>query len=445
LKISASEWKRKAVHAGMGVFALALRWLTWEQAAALAAAAVAFNLFAMPRIGRSLYRNAAARHDAGIVAYPSMVLLLVLLFRDRYAPIAAAVWGMMAFGDPAAALFGKRFGGPALPWNRDKRWIGFFANWAFGGTAAVLFFAFVSQRRVEPPAAALLVAGAALFAFLESVRAGIDDNLVAALPTALALAQAALVWPDFGASPAPLARLALGIAVNAAVALATLRLGVVAGSGAAAGALVGTAVVVFGGWTAYALLWTFFLLGTLATKWGYGRKAAAGVAQGASGRRGAAHVLANCGVPAALLVLGAHPVGYAAAFAAALADTLGTEFGALYGRHAFSPIGGRPLPVGTPGAISWPGTLAAFAGAALVGAAAALLGWISGALVWLVALAGLAGALAESVANDVGRRVGFKLDHEFANALNTFVGALVALEVRRWLAEGFVYLPVFGA
>ena len=445
MKISASEWKRKAVHAGMGIFALSLRWLSWQQAAALAGAALLFNLFVMPRVGRSIYRNAAARHDAGIVAYPSVVLLLVLLFRGRYAPIAAAVWGMMAIGDPAAALAGRGLEGPALPWNREKRWIGLFANWAFGGAAALALFAFVSQRRLEPGAVALIVGGAGLFAFLESVRAGIDDNLVAALPTALAMAQAALVWPLFGSAPEPSSRAPLALLVNAAVALAAWRLGVVAGSGAVAGAVVGTVVALFGGWSAYALLWAFFLLGTLATKWGYSRKARAGVAQAASGRRGAAHVLANCGVPAALLVLGAHPVGYAAAFAAALADTLGTEFGGLYGRRAFSPVGGRPLPVGTPGAVSWPGTAAALLGALAIAAAAALLGWIPAALVWLVALAGLAGALAESLANDVGRRVGFRLDHEFANAMNTFAGAIVALEVRRWLEQGFVYLPVVGS
>ena len=37
--------------------------------------------------------------------------------------------------------------------------------------------------------------GAAIYAFLESVRAGIDDNLVGALPTALAIYQMSLVFP----------------------------------------------------------------------------------------------------------------------------------------------------------------------------------------------------------------------------------------------------------
>ena len=37
--------------------------------------------------------------------------------------------------------------------------------------------------------------------------------------------------------------------------------------------------------------------------------------------------------------------------------------------------------------------------------------------------------MSESGLNDFGRRSGFGLDHEFANALNTFVGAMIALRL----------------
>ena len=148
-EIPASEWKRKAVHAGMGLFALALRWLDWHSAALLAATALLFNLFVMPRIGRGIYRDAEKARDTGIVAYPAMVLLLVLLLRDRYLPIAAAVWAMMAFGDSAATIAGRLLEGPRLPWNEQKTWAGLLADWAFGGATAVLVFWFVSARRLE--------------------------------------------------------------------------------------------------------------------------------------------------------------------------------------------------------------------------------------------------------------------------------------------------------
>ena len=173
----------------MGLLALTLRWLDWRAAAAVALAALLFNIFAMPRIGRGLYRDPAKSRDTGIVSYAAMVLVLILLFRDRYLPIAAAVWAMMAFGDPAAAVLGQRIGGPRLPWNAEKTWSGTLGNWAVGCLASVLVVTFVTDRPLLPGAAAILVAGSAVYAFLESVRAGMDDNLVAAVPTALVIFQ----------------------------------------------------------------------------------------------------------------------------------------------------------------------------------------------------------------------------------------------------------------
>ena len=66
--ITPGEWKRKAVHAATGLFALTFRWLDWRLAAAVAVAALLFNLFVMPRFGRELYRDASRKRDPGIVA-----------------------------------------------------------------------------------------------------------------------------------------------------------------------------------------------------------------------------------------------------------------------------------------------------------------------------------------------------------------------------------------
>jgi uncharacterized protein (TIGR00297 family) len=204
---------------------------------------------------------------------------------------------------------------------------------------------------------------------------------------------------------------------------------VVSRSGAVAGGIVGFLVLASGGWSSYALLWIFFLLGTAATRLGYRRKAAADLAQADQGRRGAAHVVANCGVAAALLLLRVPPFAFAAALSAALADTLGTEFGTLFGRAAFSPLTLRRLPAGTPGAVSWPGTVASLAGAAIIALAGWRMGLVETSLVWVVVVAGFLGALSESVFCTLAARLGARLDHEFSNALNTFVGAMVALRL----------------
>ena len=152
---SHSERARQWVHIGSGLFALLLRFLTWRQAAALAVTALVFNLVALPRVGgRRLYRpvDEARGFPLGILLYPLSVLLLILTFPSRL-DIAAAGWAILAFGDGAATLVGRRAGhGNAhksadalsdaptdghLPWNRDKTVAGTLAFITCGGAAAV--------------------------------------------------------------------------------------------------------------------------------------------------------------------------------------------------------------------------------------------------------------------------------------------------------------------
>ena len=227
----------------------------------------------------------------------------------------------------------------------------------------------------------------------------------------------------------PAGHLLAAFAVNAGAAAVMGALRVVSRSGAVAGGIVGFLILLFGGWGAYGLLWAFFLAGTVATKLGYRRKAALGVAQADTGRRGASHVVANCLVPAALLMLGVRTVGFVAAFGAALADTLGTEVGTLFGRRPVSPISFRAVPPGTPGAISIPGTAASLLGGAAIAFAGEAFRLIPMGLLFAAAVGGFLGAMAESVLAAMGRRFLFRLDHEFANAFNTFVGAMLALRL----------------
>ena len=69
-----SENRRQIVHIAMGSFALLLRFLTWWEAAALAGLAVAFNLYALPRIaGPHIFRSGehGRRYLSGITLYRS--------------------------------------------------------------------------------------------------------------------------------------------------------------------------------------------------------------------------------------------------------------------------------------------------------------------------------------------------------------------------------------
>src|SRR5258706_2133490 len=219
------DWKRKALHAGMGLFALALRYISWPVAALLGLAALAFNVLLMPLFGRTIYRDAGKKRDAGIVAYPAAVLLVILLLRHNL-EAAAAIWGMMAFGDPAASVAGKLLGGARLPWNRKKTWAGSIAYGVFGAVAGSLLFAFVG--RIAVGYAFSVFAGFALIgSFLESVETGFDDNLLPGLGVACAYASLHL-GPLTAAGGATLSG---GTAVSLVVAL-SFKVGIALLSGA---------------------------------------------------------------------------------------------------------------------------------------------------------------------------------------------------------------------
>jgi uncharacterized protein (TIGR00297 family) len=226
----------------------------------------------------------------------------------------------------------------------------------------------------------------------------------------------------------------LGAVLNLAIAAAAWRLKVVRPSGAWAGLLFGTAIFAFGGWPSYALLWIFFGLGTVATRFGRARKEAMGRAEQAGGRRGGANVLANVSVAAfCVAAAGALPtdeaarlrLAAAAAFATALMDTIGTEVGQTVKSPTVLLPDFRAVPPGTDGAVSIAGTLAGLLGAGIVAAAAASLGLVPGAGAAIVVLASTVGTVAESLLGRAGAPWRVTNGHVL-NFYNTFVGAAVA-------------------
>jgi hypothetical protein len=124
--LTAGELGRKAVHMAVGGFAFAVRPLGAPLAALAALAAILFNAFLLPRIGgRSLWREGETQSGfaLGIVLYPIAVLLLIVTFA-RHLEVAAATWGILAFGDGMASIVGMALGRHKLPWNPAKSWAG---------------------------------------------------------------------------------------------------------------------------------------------------------------------------------------------------------------------------------------------------------------------------------------------------------------------------------
>jgi uncharacterized protein (TIGR00297 family) len=346
----------------MGLLAFSLRFLGPFWSAVLAGAALLNNLFVLHRIGgKRMWRDAEhqAGGSVGIVLYPLTVLLLILLFYRRL-EVAAAAWGILAFGDGMATVFGMAFGRRKLPWNPAKSWAGSGAYVAFGTLAAAALLSWTAPERRYSWAFALVAAGSAavLAAALESVPQGLDDNLGVPLVAGLFLLGMVLThnhWPAFLGWPF-VTRLLIGAAINAALAGTAWAARTVDLSGVAAGFLVGTAIYAFLDWRGWLLLVAFFVIGSACTKLGYRRKAAANLAQEQGGRRGARHALANAGVATACAVFAAltsYPalfaVAFAAAFATAAADTASSEIGQLVGRRTFLSTTFRPGPRGPEG------------------------------------------------------------------------------------------------
>jgi uncharacterized protein (TIGR00297 family) len=445
LALTRGELLRKVTHMGVGLIAFSLRFLGPLWGAALALLALCMNLFLLPRIGgRHMWRESehAAGTSLGIVLYPLAVLLLILIFFWKL-EVAAAAWGILAFGDGMASVAGMALGRRKLPWNPRKSWIGSIAYVLFGTVAAAVLLEWTAPGVYSWAfALAAAFATALVAASLESLPQGLDDNIGVPLVSALFLAGLLLThghWQAFLATSGLERRLLLAALINGALAGLAYAARTVNLSGVVGGFFIGFAIYAFLDWRGFLLLLSFFVIGSACTKFGYKRKAAAKLAQEEGGRRGARHAFANAGVATACALFAAltgYPVlfglAFAAAFATAAADTASSEIGQLLGRRTFLITTFRPVPRGTEGAVSLEGTLAGvFASLilAVLGAAVGLYGWAG---VLPVVVAAFVGTTFESV---VGAALEKRqlLDNEALNFLNTLVGALVAAVFAPWV------------
>ena len=190
------------------------------------------------------------------------------------------------------------------------------------------------------------------------------------------------------------------------------------------------------GWSGWLAVVAYLSLGTLVTKIGFQNKQSRGLAEARGGQRGPENVWGSAAVGAFLALLigsGVEPrallmVGFAASFAAKLADTFGSEIGKRFGRTTVLITSLRPVPPGTEGAISLEGTLASAVGSivmTLVTLALQLLP--SWPLAGLVMLVGLLATLAESLLGAlVQDRVAW-LSNELVNAFQTLLAAFLAM------------------
>lgn len=201
-----------------------------------------------------------------------------------------------------------------------------------------------------------------------------------------------------------------GFLLGISVSYAAWRAHALTRDGAFAAALMGTLIFGLGGLPWAVLLLTFFITSSGLSRLFSRRKAALNEKFSKGSRRDWEQVAANGGLGMALILLQmAFPDqhwpwwAYAGSLAAVNADTWATELGTLSRTAPRMITTWKKVEKGTSGGISLAGTLAALAGGAIIGGAAALFPASAGdgSRAWLlpvgVALAGLAGSLFDSL------------------------------------------------
>jgi uncharacterized protein (TIGR00297 family) len=470
-QIPANSWlsTRKLVHMAMLSFAFLLPFLTWVQAAGAAVLALMFNVFILPSLGVDLRKRplsagaplarvveggnlvpavpsaqrvpeatgvsgwqGPADTWMGIILYPISVLVLILVYRHSL-PVVGAVWAIMALGDGMASVVGEARGGPALPHNPEKTWSGLGA-FILAGTAG----AYVLTRWANPTASpqsvlAVSAAGALVGALVESLPIRLDDNFSVPLVCGGFMFCVSLMeWGAFWSNwPYLKLRIVLATGVNLTLALVALLLRLVNKSGAAAGFVLGVVIYLGYGYKSFLLLLAFFALGSAATRLGYARKAARGVAERRAGARSWREAVANT-VAAAFFALLAittqHQAAFLLALTAALAeaagDTVSSEIGQWLSSRAYLITNLRPVSFGENGGVSWGGTLAGLAASGIVVGLAYGLGLCSRGGAVLALGAAVGGNLLDSLLGATLERRGLVTNGIVNFAGTSFAGAL---------------------
>lgn len=240
---------------------------------------------------------------------------------------------------------------------------------------------------------------------------------------------------DSGLLAEALRRLPVAVVAHLALAWIAWRHAAVTRGGAVVGGVLGTLFVGALGWTGWSMLAALVGLGFGATAVGVESKRSRGAFET---RRRAGQVLAKGGVAtiaAALAGAGASPLWIAAAagaLAAAAADTVASEIGVLSRARPRLLPSLRSAPVGTPGAVSPLGIVAAACAAGVPGVAGLLVGALTLATATVAAIAGFTATLLESLLT--GRRGSRgRPDPVAMNFLTTVVAALFAVALTFFL------------
>jgi uncharacterized protein (TIGR00297 family) len=458
--LTPAESRRKAAHAAAFWPALCLPWLSPLQALGVTSALLLMNVFALPRAAPGLYRAEADGMGAlEVILYPAALCACVAAWGyppggkpGWYLPLAAA-WFALAAVDAAIGLCCRLFPrGPFLPWNPRKPVTGVLL-----GAALAAAPAWALARWAAPEGSGAWAGFWALYAaavLAETAWFGVADNvvipfaisvLIPLVPNPLwpagaaALAAGTAPWPlAEGTGPGMSGASWIVFAVPAVFGVLSWAARLLTPGGALAGA--GMAYLLMRAEPRlFAFLAAFFVLGNAATRFGFARKRARGIAEARGGRRGAAEVFGAMGLAAWMTPLvhlararggDATPALLVAVapFAAKAFDTVSSEIGKAVGGATISLRTFRRVDPGSEGGVSLAGTGAGLAAGALLAAGVVPLGWGTWGQAALLLAIALAANVFEAYWGEYAARRG--LDQgPHNNVLMTLLAAVLA-----WLA-----------
>jgi len=212
----------------------------------------------------------------------------------------------------------------------------------------------------------LSLIGGLTAALVESIDVNSDKKVT----ILLAVSTVYLIF-DIYSFNAPMNDLAIAFIVAFLLSMSAMKSGIADESGLMSATLVGTLVIVFTDLRYFIILVSFYMLGSVSTKYKYKLKRDRGVAEPAGGARGYSNVFGNSLSPMFFAIsYGVYGydlflISFVASVATALGDTMASEIGKT-SQKVYLITNLKKVTPGVSGGISVIGELAAFAGATIV-------------------------------------------------------------------------------
>ena len=297
--------------------------------------------------------------------------------------------------------------------------------------AYLAYFNYYSPFNLTPPTILFLAVVAGLTVSLIYSVDSPDRNLASVIGVASFFMTLHIYSPSV-----TLADLVVAFSSAFILSFLATRSGVADESGLMSATLVGMLIILFTDIRYYAVLLTFYIAGSAATKYKYQYKLTIGEAEPAGGARGYANVFGNS-LPALFFAMNygfygvsAMKAAFVASVASALADTMASEIGKT-SRKAYLITNLKPVKPGVSGGVSALGEVAALAGALLTALSALVLGVLDSSLVVLVTLSAFFGVHVDSLLGATLEKKGY-LTNSLVNLLGNFSAGLVCYLLLKW-------------